>query len=158
MSIKKSAELGWKATRYLVSVSQSVTAVLKPAGFDNAKDVISATYMRDPSEDRWKGTKEVADYMDVMKKYYPEGDVYDSLNVFGYSSAQTLERVIRAAGNDLTRENVMKVAASLNVQMPMLYPGIEIKTGPDDFYPIEKMQPQRFNGVSYEPIGSVIGQ
>ena len=90
--------------------------------------------------------------------YYPGGDPNDSLNVLGYSSAQTLEAVLRKAGDNLTRENIMKVAANLQLNLPMLYPGIDLKTAPDDFYPIERMQPQQFDGTKYVPLGPVLGR
>lgn len=157
-SIRKIADLNWKPTRYLSSVSVSVSSVMKPAGFDNATGVISALYLRDASDERWKDTKEVKDYVELLAKYYPSGDPNDSLNVIGYSSAQTLERVLRQAGDDLTRANIMKIAANMSFTLPMLYPGIEVKTAPDDFYPVEKMQPVRFDGTKYVPVGGVLGR
>jgi branched-chain amino acid transport system substrate-binding protein len=155
-AIRKIAEIGWKPTHYLASVSQSVTSVFKPAGFENAKGVISAAYLRDPTD--YKDAKETQDYLAVMSKYYAGGDPNDSLNVLGYSSAQTLEFVLRKAGDNLTRENIMKIAANLSMTLPMLYPGIEIKTSADDFHPIEKMQPQQFDGTRYVPMGPVLGK
>lgn len=155
-AIRKVAEIGWKPTHYLSSVSQSVSAVLKPAGFDNAKGVISAAYLRDVADAR--DARETQEYLAVMSRYYPEGDPNDSLNVLGYSSAQTLEAVLRQAGDRLTRENIMKIAANLSLNLPMLYPGIDLKTAPDDFYPIEKMQPVRFDGSKYVPMGGVLGR
>jgi branched-chain amino acid transport system substrate-binding protein len=155
-AIRKIAEIGWKPTHYLASVSQSVTSVFKPAGFENAKGVISAAYLRDPTD--YKDAKETQDYLAVMAKYYPGGDPNDSLNVLGYSSAQTLEFVLRKAGDNLTRENIMKIAANLSMTLPMLYPGIELKTSADDFHPIEKMQPQQFDGTRYVPMGPVLGK
>ena len=139
-AIRKAADIGWKPTQYLSSVSVSVSAVIKPAGYDNAQGVISATYMRDPADPRWKDTKEFQDYKTFMARYYPGGDMTDSLNVLGYASAQTLEQVLRQAGDNLTRENIMKIAANLSLTLPMLYPGIDVKTAADDFYPIERMQ------------------
>ena len=156
-AIRKAAEIGWKPTQYLASVSISVAAVIKPAGPENALGVISATYMRDPADDMWKGVKEFEDYKAWFNKYYPTGDITDSLNVLGYSSAQTLEQVLRMAGENLTRENIMKQAASLNMALPMLYPGIDVKTSATDFHPIERMQLVRFNGTRYEPFGQVLG-
>jgi branched-chain amino acid transport system substrate-binding protein len=155
-AIRKIAEIGWKPTHYLASVSQSVTSVFKPAGFENAKGVISAAYLRDPTD--YKDAQETKDYLAVMSKYYPGGDPNDSLNVLGYSSAQTLEFVLRKAGDNLTRENIMKIAANLSMTLPMLYPGIELKTSADDFHPIEKMQPQQFDGTRYVPMGPVLGK
>jgi branched-chain amino acid transport system substrate-binding protein len=157
-AIRKAADIGWKPTQYLSSVSVSVTAVIKPAGPENAIGVISATYLRDPSDPTWKGTKEYEDYKTFMTKYYPAGDLADSLNVLGYSSAQTLEYVLRKAADNLTHENVMKIASNLSLTLPMLYPGVDIKTSPDDFYPIERMQMVRFDGTRYVPFGPVQGQ
>jgi ABC-type branched-subunit amino acid transport system substrate-binding protein len=136
-AIKKVAQIEWKPTHYIASVSFSVSSVFQPAGPENAVGIISSTYMRDPSEPRWQSTPEYADYQAVMKKYYSAGNVNDSLNVIGYSSAQTLVQVLKQCGDNLTRENVMKEAANLNMTLPMLSPGIEVKTSPDDFYPIE---------------------
>ena len=117
--------------------------------------VISATYFRDPADPASQGTREVTDYLAFMKQYYPAGDPFDSLNLIGYSSTQTLVQTLKQAGDNLTHENVMKQALNLLMTLPMLYPGIEVKTGPDDFFPIEKMQLIRFNGTRYEPIGRV---
>ena len=104
-----------------------------------------------------KGVKDMAEYVAVMKQYYPAGDPEDTLNVLGYSVAATLAQVLRQAGDNLTRENIMKQAASLNFTPPGLYPGIEVKTAPDDFYPIEKKVLQRFNGKDYEAFGGLYG-
>ena len=151
-AIKKVAQIDWKPTHYIASVSFSVSSVFQPAGPENAVGIISSTYMRDPSEPRWQSTPEYADYQAFMKKYYSAGNVNDSLNVIGYSSAQTLVQVLKQCGDNLTRENVMKEAANLSMTLPMLYPGIEVKTSADDFYPIEKLQLMRFNGKNFEPI------
>ena len=158
LAIRKLADIGWKPTHYLANVSNSVTAVLKPAGFENASGIISAAYIRDPVEARWQNSKEFKDYFDFMKKYFAGGDPVNSLNVIGYSMAQTMVQVLRQAGDNLTRANVMKEAANLNMTLPMLYPGITVKTGADDFYPIEGMQMIKFNGAGYDPIGTVLGQ
>jgi ABC-type branched-subunit amino acid transport system substrate-binding protein len=157
-AIRKTTEIGWKPTQYLSSVSNSVTAVLKPAGFEKAVGIISSTYFRDPTDARWKNTPEYAEYAAWLKKYYPTGDEADSLNVIGYSLAQTLVQVLKQAGDNLTRANVMKEAANLSMTLPMLIPGIDIKTAPDDFSPISRIQLIKFNGASYEPLGRVIGR
>ena len=158
LAIRKSAELGWKPTHYLVNVSNSVTTVLKPAGYDHAVGIISAAYIRDPVEPRWKNTKEFADFFEFMKKYHPSGNPLDSINVIGYSMAQTMVQVLKQAGENLTRVNIMKEAATLNMTLPMLYPGVNLKTGPNDFNPIERMQMIQFNGSNYDLLGSVLGQ
>jgi branched-chain amino acid transport system substrate-binding protein len=158
MAVKKAAEIGWKPTVYLPNVANSVAAVLKPAGVDAAKGVISATYLRDPSDASTQSTKEYSEYATFMKKYYPSGDPQDMLNVLGYSSAQTLVQTLKQCGDDLTRANLMKQALSLNINLPMLAPGVNVKTGPADGYPIERLQMIRFNGSRYEPLGSVLGR
>ena len=151
-AIRKAAEIGWKPTQYLVSVSQSMSSVLKPAGFENAVGIISSTYLLTPSDPAAAGNKDVAEYAAVMKQYYPAGDPDDTLNANGYSTAATMVQVLRQAGDNLTRENIMKQAANLNFTPPMLYPGIDVKTSPDDFFPIAKKALQRFNGKTYETI------
>jgi len=155
-ALRKTAEIGWKPTQYLVSVSQSASSVLKPAGLENAVGVISSTYLITPSDPAAAGNKDVAEYAATMKQFYPNGDPDDTLNAIGYSVAATMVQVLRQAGDNLTRENVMKQAANLNFTPPMLYPGIEVKTSADDFFPIEKKVLQRFNGKAYEALGAAI--
>jgi hypothetical protein len=133
-----------------------MTSVLKPAGFENAVGVISSTYLLTPSDPLAAGNKDVAAYLAALKQYHPGGDPDDSLNAIGYSVAATMTQVLRQCGDNLTRENVMKQAASLNFVPPMLYPGIEVKTSADDFFPIEKKILQRFNGKAYEAMGQVM--
>lgn len=156
MALKKVHEIGWTPNKYVASVSQSVGSVMKPAG-DASKGVISATYMRDPTDPATQASKEYAEFAAFMKQYYPAGDATDSLNVLGYSAAQTLVQTLKQAGDNLTRENVMKQALSLDFTLPMLYQGIEVKTSASDAYPIEKLQLIQFNGTRYEPIGSLFG-
>lgn len=156
MALKKIHEIGWSPNRYVASVSQSVGSVMKPAG-EGAKGAISATYMRDPSDPATLASKEYAEFAAFMKQYYPAGNPTDSLNVLGYSAAQTLVQTLKQAGDSLTRENLMKQALNLNMTLPMLYPGIEVKTSATDAYPIEKLQLIQFNGTRYEPIGTLFG-
>jgi len=157
MAIRKTAEIGWTPQRYVASVSQSVGSVMKPAGVDAAKGVISATYLRDPTDPGTQSSKEYAEFAAFMKQWYPAGDPTETLNVLGYSAAQTLVQVLKQAGDNLTRENLMKQALNLNMTLTMLYPGIDVKTSPSDAYPIEKLQLIQFNGARYEPVGGVFG-
>ena len=157
MAIRKTAEIGWTPQRYVASVSQSVGSVMKPAGVDAAKGVISATYLRDPTDPGTQASKEYAEFAAFMKQWYPAGDPTETLNVLGYSAAQTLVQALKQAGDNLTRENLMKQALNLNMTLPMLYPGIDVKTSPTDAYPIEKLQLIQFNGTRYEPVGGVFG-
>lgn len=158
MAVKKAAEIGWQPTRYLTNVSNSVGSVLKPAGLDAAKGVISSSYLRDPTDPATQSTKEYQDYAAFMKQYYSSGDPANSLNVLGYSAAQTLVATLKQAGDNLTRENVMKQAMNLNLKLPMLYPGITVQTTPSHSYPIDQLQLIQFNGTSYMPVGNVIGK
>jgi branched-chain amino acid transport system substrate-binding protein len=156
-AIKKSAEIGWKPLHLLNNVSQSVGGVLKPAGLDNAKGILSSYYLKDPTDSTWANDAGYKTWLAFMDKYFPEGDKSASFTVYGYTVAQTLERVLKQCGDNLTRANVMKQAASLrDLQLDLLLPGIKINTSATDFYPIEQMQMQRFNGERWERVGSVM--
>jgi branched-chain amino acid transport system substrate-binding protein len=155
-AIKKVAEIGWKPTQYLVNVSTSVTSVLKPAGFDNAQGIVSSTYLRDPSDPSQHATKEYQDFAALMKKYYPSGDVGDSLNANGYVIALTMVEVLKRAGDNLTRDNIMKIAANLDLAVPMLAAGIKVKTSPTDYHAVGQLQLTKFVGSRFEPLGAVM--
>jgi ABC-type branched-subunit amino acid transport system substrate-binding protein len=156
-TIRKVAGMGWKPTHLLTSVSTSVEAVLKAAGVENAKGIISVGYVRDPSDPQYKGDKAVEEYFAWIRKYYPEGNPNDVLNSYAYGAAQTLVHVLRQCGDDLTRENVMRQAAGIRgLELPMLFPGIRIDTGPEDYYPIEQAQMMRFDGQRWVVFGEVV--
>jgi branched-chain amino acid transport system substrate-binding protein len=156
-AIKKAAEMGWKPTHLLSVGSSSVGGALKPAGLDNAKGVLTATVLKDPTDPTWKDDPAYKEWLVFMGKYYPNGDKTSAGPVFGYLTAQLLVQVLTQCGDNLTRENVMKQAANLkNLKLGMLLPGIEINTGPNDYAPIKQMQMQRFNGESYELFGPVV--
>jgi branched-chain amino acid transport system substrate-binding protein len=156
-AIKKVAELGWKPIHLLNNISQSVGSVLKPAGFDNAKGVLTTTYFKDPTDPTWKDDAAYKEWSAFMDKYYPDGDKTSSLTVYGYLAAQTLVAVLRQSGDELTRENVMRQAASLkDVKLDMLLPGMSVSTGPNDFAPIKQMQMERFNGARWELFGPLM--
>lgn len=156
-AIRRSAEMGWRPVHYLNSVSSTVAAVLQPAGLANAVGVISAAYNRDPTDPQWRGTSEFETWLAWMKRWHPTGDLRDNLNVYAYSVAQTLVQVLRQCGNDLTRENVMRQARSLDLDLPMLLPGIRLRTGDEDHFPIERMQLIRFDGRGWERFGRIYG-
>ncbi len=157
-AIKKAGELGWKPLHYLNNVSSSVGAVLVPAGLDYSVGAITVNYVKDPTDPQFQKGKEWDDWLGWMKKYYPAGDLKDGFNVYGYSVAQTLAQVIKQAGDNLTRDNIMKQAASLDMNLPMLLPGVNVKTGPDDFYPVERGQLARFTGKTWELFGKIYGR
>jgi branched-chain amino acid transport system substrate-binding protein len=155
-AIKKAAEIGWKPIHLLNNVSQSVGSVLKPAGLENAKGIYSTYYLKDATDPQWDNDPGKKEWLAFMEKYFPDGDKTSSFTVYGYSVAQTMVQVLKQCGDNLTRENVMKQAASLDLELGMLLPGIKIKTSPTDFYPIEQMQVQQFNGERWVPVGEVM--
>ena len=158
MVIKKNAEIGWKPLHYLNSVSASVGAVMVPAGPENGVGIFTANYLKDPTDPQFQKGKEWDDWLAWMKKYLPNGDLKDANNVYGYTAAQGLVQVLKQAGDNLTRENIMKQAASLDMNLPMLLPGVNVKTGPDDFYPIEREQLAKFDGKTWVLFGKVYGR
>ncbi len=156
-AIKKMAEIEWKPIHLLNNVSNSVGAVLKPAGLDNSKGIFSTQYLKDPTDPAWKEDPAYKEWTAFMDKYYPEGDRTSTFTVYGYLAAQTFVQTIKQCGDDLTRENVMKQAANLkDLQLGMLLPGITINTSATDFAPIKQMQMERFTGEKWELFGPVL--
>jgi branched-chain amino acid transport system substrate-binding protein len=156
-AIKKAAEIDWKPVHLLNGNSSSVGAVLKPAGFDNAKGILSTTWFKDPTDPAWKGDAAYKEWLAFMDKYYPDGDKTSNSVVGAYLEAQTLVQVLKQCGDNLTRENVMKQAANLkDLELGMLPPGIKVNTSPNDFAPVKQMQMMRFNGASWELFGPIM--
>src|SRR5664280_1202121 len=156
-AIRKVGELGWKPKFFLANVSTSVAGVLKAAGLEFSRDIISTVYLKDPTDPAWKEDPGVKTWQAFMDKYYPDGDKTNNNDVYGYAVAQTMVQVLKQCGDDLTRENVMKQAANLkNFSSEVMLPGIKVNTGPDDFFPIEQMQLMKFNGESWQLFGDVI--
>jgi branched-chain amino acid transport system substrate-binding protein len=157
-AIKKAADIGWKPTHYLNGVSASVGSTIIPAGPENAVGVITAYYLKDPTDSAWQATPEYKDWLAWMQKYFPGGDLKDANNVFAYAVSQTLVEVLKKCGDNLTRENIMRQAASLDHTSPMLLPGVNVKTGSDDFFPIERQQLQRWDGKNWVRFGKIYGR
>jgi ABC-type branched-subunit amino acid transport system substrate-binding protein len=156
-AIKKAAEIGWQPLHIVNNVANSVGSVLKPAGLDNAKGVVSTAYYKDATDPTWKDDAGLKTWSQFMDKWFPEGDKTSSFTVYGYASAQTLAIVLKQCGDDLTRENVMKQMANLkNVSLDVLLPGIAMNTSPTDYFPIEQMQMERFDGERWHLFGPVI--
>jgi ABC-type branched-subunit amino acid transport system substrate-binding protein len=156
--IRKLSDIGWKPTQYLTAVSNSVGAVLKPAGFERATGVISGLTFKDPNDPRWDNDPGMVEWRAFMTKYDAQGSLADSFNVGGYNAAVLLVHVLRACGDNLTHENVMRQAASLkDFRAPLSIPGIALNTSPTDFAPTKSMQLVRFDGRSWVPIGDVMG-
>ena len=156
-AIKKAHDIGWKPAHFLNNVSSSLATVLKPAGLEASKGLITALYMKEITDPQWKNDKGFQDWVAWMKKYYPEGALDDQSNAFGYTAAQAMTQVLKQCGNDLSRENIMKQAANLkNVEFPLLLPGIKVNTSPTDHAPIEQEQLAKFDGERWVLFGELL--
>jgi len=156
-AIRKVADLGWKPVQYLANVSASVAAVLKPAGFDNSKGIITAAYLKDATDPQWANYPDFKEWQAWMAKYQPDANPADSGNVYAYAVSATMRDCLTRCGDDLTRANLMKMAASMkNLVVPLLLPGIKINTSPTDFYPIQSVQLAAFDGETWKLFGDVL--
>jgi branched-chain amino acid transport system substrate-binding protein len=156
-AIKKIAEVGWNPLHIISNVSASIGSVIKPAGFENAQGLISASYLKDPSDPQWDNDPGMKEFQAFLSKYYPEGNKRDVLLITGYALAETLAQTLKQCGDDLTRQNVMKEAANLkNWRTEALLPGIKVNTSPTDFAPISQLQLMRLKGEVWELFGEVI--
>ena len=156
-AIKKIAELNWKPVHILDINATSVGAVMKPAGLEASKGVISVNYGKDPLDPTWKDDPGMKKYFEFMAKYYPEGDKDSSFNSYGYMTTQLLIHVLKACGDNLTRENVLKQATNLkNVQLDLLLPGISVNTTPTDYRVNKQLQMMKFNGERWEMFGPIL--
>jgi len=156
-AIRKSAEIGWKPAHYLNNVSVSVATVMKPAGFENSQNIITAFYLKDPTDKQFDNDEDMKAWREWMAKYNPGGSMADASNVFAYAVAYTMHKTLEQCGNDLTRANLMKQAASLKkLKVPLLLPGIVVNTSPTDFYPIQSVRLAQFKGESWELFGEVM--
>jgi branched-chain amino acid transport system substrate-binding protein len=155
-AIKKAHDIGWKPVHYLNNVSSSLATVLKPAGLEASKDLITALYMKEVTDPQWRNDKGFTDWVAFMKTYYPEGALDDQSNAFGYNVAILMTQVLKQCGNDLSRENIMRQAENLkNFELPLLLPGIKVNTSPTDHAPIEQEQLAKFNGEKWDLFGEL---
>src|SRR6202795_1906133 len=156
-AIRKVYDIGWKPTHFLNSVGSAVGTVMKPAGVEKGIGIISAAFAKDPTDPQWQDTSEYKEWLAFMNKAGLSANTTDVQAVIGYSFAQTMVAVLKACGDNLTRENVMKQAASLHdVKLPMLLPGISLSTSADDFDPVKQMQLQKFDGTTWRLFGEVL--
>ena len=156
-AIKKMAEIQWKPVHFLNSVSSSITATIKPAGFDNAQGIITSEYLKDPTDPQWKDDSDIKAWNAFLDKYYPEANRADAFVIYGYAVAQSMVQVLKRCGDDLTRANVMKQAASMHdAVVSGLLPGVKINTSATDFAPISQLQLAKFKGNTWERFGDVI--
>ena len=156
-AIKKNAEIGWKPLHFLNNVSASIGSVIKPAGFENAQDIISSAYLKDPTDKQWKDDAGMIAWNQFLDKYYPEANRADAAVMYAYTVAQGLVHVLKACGDDLTRANIMKQAASIkDLELGGLLPGIKVNTSATDFAPISQVQLMKFKGDTWERFGEIL--
>jgi branched-chain amino acid transport system substrate-binding protein len=156
-AIRKAAEVGWKPTHFLNNVSASIFSAIKPAGFENAQDIISSIWLKDPTDAQWKDDADVKAWNAFLDKYFPDANRTDANVMYGYAVSQTMVEVLKRCGDDLTRANVMKQAASLrDFSVKGLLPGVKINTSPTDFAPVSQLQLMRFKGETWDRFGDVI--
>jgi branched-chain amino acid transport system substrate-binding protein len=156
-AIRKSSDLGWVAARYLSYVSASVVAVLKLAGLENSKGLITAAYVVDVTDPRWKDNPDTLAWKAFTDKYMSANDFRDALAVSGYCNAATVVQVLKQCGNDISRENIMRQATNLkDFRAPLLFPGIAVNTSPTNYTPIRQAQLETFDGANWEPIGDIL--
>ena len=156
-AIKKMAEIEWKPLHFLNNVSASIGSVMKPAGFDNSQGIISSNYLKDTSDPQWKDDAGMKAFDEFLTKYFPEGNRVDANVMYGYTVAQGLVHVLKACGDNLTRENIMKQAASINgLELGGLLPGIKVQTSATDFAPISQLQLEKFKGEKWDLFGDII--
>ena len=156
-TIKKTAELGWKPLQIITNVSASVGSVMQPAGFENSQGILSASYLKDGADPQWDKDPGMEKFLAFLKKDYPEANKLDGATSYGYAAAQTMVKVLEMCGDDLTRANVMKQAASMKDYVPdTVLPGISINTSATDFAPIKQLRLMRFKGEKWELFGDII--
>jgi branched-chain amino acid transport system substrate-binding protein len=156
-AIKKAAEIGWKPLHFLNNIAASVGVVMKPAGLEASQGIISSAYLKDPTDPQWKDYPDMKAWDQFLDKYYPDADRADGLVVYAYMEAQALEHVLNACGDNLTRGNVMKQAASIkDLELGGLLPGIKLNTSATNFAPISQLQLTRFKGETWERFGDIL--
>ncbi len=156
-SMRKAADIGWRPVQYLNNVSGQVTTTMKPAGFENVQGVITAAWLKDPTDHQWDGDAEMKTWREWMAKYNPNGNLGDVNYVYAYSVSYLMEQTLKKCGDNLTHENLMRQAANhQKLRVPCLLPGITVSTSPTDFYPVQALQLQRFKGETWELFGEVM--
>ena len=157
MAIRKTFDIGWKLRMFFISsTGSSVATAIIPAGVEKAVGVMTASFVKDPTDKQWANDAGYLNWRAFLAKYYPAADVTDVNNVYGYCTAQTLVQTLKQCGNDFSRENIMRQATNLDIELPMLQPGIRVKTSPDDYYPLKQMRLVKFDGTAWLPFGEAI--
>ena len=157
MGVRKVFDIGWKPMYFVSSTGSSVASGINPAGPEKAIGVMTGAYLKDPSDKQWFADPAYIEWLAFIKKYYPEADIADINTVYGYSAAQTMVQTLKQCGNDLSRENLLKQATNLSLNLPMFQPGVDFHTTPTNYYGIRKLRMQRFEGTAWIPFGSAVG-
>ena len=156
-AIRKAADIGWKPAQYLNNVSASVAATMKPAGFENSQGILTAAYLMDPTDKQWDDHPDMKLWRAWMTKSNPQGNLTDASNVFAYAVSFLMHETLKKCGDNLTRENLMRQAANhQKLKIPLALPGITVSTSPTDFYPIQAVQLQRFQGDTWHLFGDIM--
>jgi branched-chain amino acid transport system substrate-binding protein len=156
-AIRKTYDIGWTPVRYMTDVSLSVAAVMKPAGLEKSKGVITAVYYKDATDPHWADDPGFKQFSAFVSKYMSPSEMADSNTTYGTLAAATMIQTLKQCGNDLSRENIMRQATNLkNLELPMLLPGVKINTSPENFYPIRQMQLAKFDGQNWVVFGDLI--
>jgi branched-chain amino acid transport system substrate-binding protein len=157
LAMRKIAALDWKPTIYVSGAGSSVKAGLEPAGLNNAVGVMTSAYRKSVADPRWESDSAVKDYRAFLTKYLPTADPNDELPANGYDVGHATHQILKMAGDDLTRANIMKIVSNLkDFRTPLLLPGVSFNTTPDDYQGFRKLQMSRFNGKTYEPFGELV--
>jgi branched-chain amino acid transport system substrate-binding protein len=156
-AIRKVHDLGWKPIFFMNNVSASVSVVLEPAGLESSIGLLSSTWVKDPLDSAFENDSAMKDWRAWMSKYLPGEDVRRSGFAYGYNSAAALIQVLKQAGSDLSRENIMRQATNLrDLELPMLLPGIKVSTSPTNYYPVQQSQLMRFDGKRWVRFGDLL--
>ena len=156
-AMRKAADLGWKPVQYINNVATSVGTTMKPAGFENVQGVLTAAWLKDPTDHQWDNEQDMKEWRAFMAKYIPDGNVADGSYVYAYGVATLMRKTLEKCGDLLTRANLMRQAASHHqLHLPGLLPGITVSTSPTDFYPVQAVQLSRFKGDTWELFGDVM--
>ena len=156
-AVRKAWDSGWKPLHILNNVSASVGSVLIPAGLDKSVGLLTLQYYKDPNDPQWKDDPSMLEWRAFMGRYYKDGDPKDASNLYAYVTAQTMVHILKACGNDLTRENVMKQAANIkNLKLPLMLPGMTMNTSPNDYFLIKQGQLAKFTGTQWQGFGEVL--
>jgi branched-chain amino acid transport system substrate-binding protein len=155
-AIRKAFEVGWRPMTFLSNTAVWISSVMIPAGVEAGTGIISTAYVKDPDDPAWKDDAGLKAWREFMSKYVPEADQHDTNYVNAYNSAMALEAVLKACGDDLSTENILKHAYAIHdLELPMLLPGIKINTSPTDHIPVDQMQFMRFNGQNWQRFGEL---